>query len=336
MICVFFNIGCRLNKNSGAAIGDKPALVVFIDSSDASRSIIKDDTDGFFAQISALEMSIQMKNAAIAVDRNSAIKKFSNFLRTQVSNWTYSEKAEIYDIFAKVKEVCDKVNPRIFPGDIRLIKIKTNHYGNDVYYTRDHNIFIPENILPIEVPSRQLPVMLHEIFHLLSRYNPELKHDLYKLIGFRKADKPVKLNNQLQKILLTNPDGVSFQYLIELQTGTKSQLAVPLITSKLKTFNPSVPSFFDYLNFDLYELKDMGKYYEAQTDVKGSTTIQLNNTPAFFSKIKDNTQYIIHPDEIIADNFMLALLAYDSNDYSKFSKEGRVLIEKIIERLQQL
>ena len=162
------------------------------------------------------------------------------------------------------------------------------------------------------------------------------KDRIYEKIGFFKTVKPIKLNPALQKILLTNPDGVSFQYAIELEGGVPGKIAVPLITSKFKNFRPDNPAFFDYLNFDLYELKDMGSYYEVTSDNEGKTTIPLKNTPVFFTKIKDNTQYIIHPDEIMADNFMLALLAYSKGEYGKFSKEGKVLIDNVLERLRKM
>ena len=142
----------------------------------------------------------------------------------------------------------------------------------------------------------------------------------------------MKLNKSLETKLLTNPDGVSYQYVMKLD----SIFAIPLITSKFKSFRTSSPMFFDYLNFDLYKIKDEGSHYIALTDENGNTTISLDETPIFFTKIKDNTQYIIHPDEIMADNFMLALQALDKNEFGKFSKEGKKLIEQVLVILQKM
>ena len=58
----------------------------------------------------------------------------------------------------------------------------------------------------------------------------------------------------------------------------------------------------------------------------------LQNLPDFFKKIGDNTQYIIHPDEIIADNFFMMTLAtqeIDGFDMGKFSAKGKVLIREV-------
>jgi len=334
MVSAFF--GCRLKKESQATGKNIPALITFLDSTKASEAIILDDIDGFYDQISEVEIQIQMKRIEPFKNRSEALSEYKKFISSEVTDWKTEEMNAMLRLFQQVKSMCDTLSPRIFPGGMRLIKVKTNHYGNDVYYTRGKNILIPENIFPLEDESRQLPVMIHEVFHILSRYNMELKHDLYDKIGFFKTLKPIKLNPALQKILLTNPDGVSFQYAMELEEGVPGKLAVPLITSKFKNFRPDNPAFFDYLNFDLYELKDMGSYFEVVSDDFGKTTIPLKNTPVFFTKIKDNTQYIIHPDEIMADNFMLALLAYDKGEYGKFSKDGKTLIDLVIARLKNM
>ncbi|MEY3421126.1 MAG: hypothetical protein RIR48_1415, partial [Bacteroidota bacterium] len=68
----------------------------------------------------------------------------------------------------------------------------------------------------------------------------------------------------------------------------------------------------------------------------GNTTIPLKKTPIFFTKIKDNTQYIIHPDEIMADNFMLAVLAFSNNEFDRFSENGASLLFDLLRVLQRI
>jgi hypothetical protein len=320
---------CRLNRETKSIPISKPSMITLLDSVQASKAVIADDIDGLYDQISQVEIEIQMKRTTPFKNRNEALLAYKKFIATEVSSWKESEREAMVGIFEKVKALCDTISPRIFPGGMRLIKVKTNHFGENVYYTNGRNIFIPENIFPIENEEREISVMVHEVFHILSRYEPALRHQLYRLIGFEKANKPIKLNQPLQEKLLTNPDGVSYQYFIALD----SVKAVPLITSRYGTYRETSPHFFDYLNFDLYQLKDKGTHYEAQSDESGKTLLELQKTPMFFKKIKDNTQYIIHPDEIMADNFMLALQANQKNDFSKFSKDGRVLIEQILDIL---
>lgn len=328
-------VGCRSNKEVKTEIisEGKPALIGFVDSLSASSVIISSDIDGFFEQLSIIDMAIQMKKSIVSQDKSKVLAQYKSFLATEVSNWTEEEKVIMLDVFARAKEICDKVSPRIFPGDMKLIKVKTNHYGKDVYYTRGKHILIPENIFSSFDMEKQLPVMLHEIFHVFSRYNAPIREELYAMIGFKKSDKKVVLSDALKRILLTNPDGVSLNYVIKLEDQKDTISAIPVITSKFTEFRDSNPYFFGYLNFDLYGLSDKGDYYYVESNAAGKTLVNLQKTPSFFTKIKDNTQYIIHPDEIMADNFMLALLAKENDDFKKFSPTGKQLIDQVLEKL---
>jgi hypothetical protein len=52
--------------------------------------------------------------------------------------------------------------------------------------------------------------------------------------------------------------------------------------------------------------------------------------PNFFEKITSNTDYIIHPDEIIADNFMYLMMREKKNGLIRsFSKDGTELLRNI-------
>lgn len=334
---ILCTLSCKSNKQNGPTQLDvKPGIISFVDSAAASTAIINEDIDGYFDQLSVAEMQIQMKKNFPNQKKEDVKKAYLTFLKKQVSDWTTDEKLKMQQLFKSVKSLCDTLSPRIFPGGMKLIKVKTNHFGNDVYYTSGKNIMIPENIFNDFSPERQLPVMIHETFHILSRYNSSLRNELYSYIGFQKAEKPIQLNASLEAVLLNNPDGVSYQYAIDLEKDGSMIKAIPLITSKSLNYDTKRPNFFDYLQFDLYSLDDKGSHYVAKSTTTGETLLPLQSTPNFFTKIKDNTQYIIHPDEIMADNFMLALLAYDKNEYGKFSKDGKILIQKILDKLKTL
>lgn len=341
LVIVSFLISCKSNKKTSVDHDHEthsgiPALVTFLDKSQASEAVINDDTDSLFAKINTAEIQIQMKENFDGMSEADMRKKYIAFLKTQVSDWTNEEKIDMLEIMQEVKDMCDALSPRIFPGAIRLIKMKTKAYGNDVYFTRGHNIIIPENIFPIRDKKRISDVMLHEVFHIISRYNEPLRNDLYKLIGFEKMDKPVVVNDLLKVMRYCNPDGMSVQYATQINDEKGSLWVVPFITSKYGKFRPEKPNYFDYLNFELFKIVDYGTHYMMLCDVMGKTVTPLESLPGYFTNIKDNTQYIIHPDEIMADNFMLALLAVKQNDFSKFSPEGKNLINQVIARLQNL
>ena len=62
----------------------------------------------------------------------------------------------------------------------------------------------------------------------------------------------------------------------------------------------------------------------------------MANVPDFFRQITDNTGYIIHPDEIIADNFVFVMLNQQEDGLKKeFSEDGTALLKKIKEVLSE-
>lgn len=333
LVLIFFVVGvsCKSLHNSQDR-DNRPAIVTFPDSIQASKLIVGEDIEGFFSEVRPLERQIQLKET----DKEISIEEFKEYLSTQVSNWTIEEKTALFEMVENVKKLCDTLSPRLFPADLRLIKIKTNHYGPDVYYTKGKNIYIPENIFKNFSKTIHFPILVHELFHIISRYDPELRHDLYGYIGYKIADKPVELNSFLNERKLTNPDAVSHHYYINLTYEGKDYKSIPMISSRWGQYKDSHKSFFDYLSFDMYELLEVGENYVAVTHEDGQTTLPSGAMESLFEQIKDNTQYIIHPEEIIADNFMLALIAYSKGDYSKFSPKGKELIDRIIMRLKQL
>ncbi len=81
--------------------------------------------------------------------------------------------------------------------------------------------------------------------------------------------------------------------------------AMPIIFSKYLNFMPNKTDFFDYLEFALFEVADG----EVQVTRNGESTVRIKNVTKFYEQIGTNTQYIIHPDEVLADNFVIMCLA---------------------------
>ena len=306
--------------------------IVFLDSIAASKAIIIDESDGFFDKIMPLEMSIQMKKEQVSEDRMEVLQEYKDFLQADVENFTKVESDFVNGIMKEAFQLCNSINLDIFPKKMRLIKTKGKHYGNSVYYTREDMIVIPENELQAGNKVGFLRVMLHEIFHIYSRYNPEKRHELYALVGFKPIEARPILPTALQNRLLFNPDGINFNYTMDLKNKDGEMIKVmPIIVSAKDAFSKKNAAFFDYVKFDLFQLEyNQNNSFSVLTDERGFSTLNLAELPDFFNQIKDNTQYIIHPDEILADNFMYVMLAQkEDGEFSGYSDEGTVLLEEI-------
>ncbi len=316
----------QINPALSATLSEK---YTFLDSTEAGNAIVVDSTEGFFEHISMLDMQIQGRSLNGCSDKASCREAYHEFLKTDVASFSDAEKVFLSAVMDSAVQAVKTLNPRLMNYPIYLGKLKGQHYGDGVYFTRDKAIYIPQNELNEANFDKVYAVMLHEIFHIISRYDTPLRDACYAEIGFQKRDKDIRYPSQLAERILTNPDGVTDDYYIVLKDGDKEIKATPIIISNSPKYLENRTSFFEYLQFDLYELKESDGTLEVQANKDGYTLLSPSLMASFFESIKDNTQYIIHPDEILADNFMLAVIAKSTNDYSKFSEEGLDLLKRI-------
>ncbi|MFZ4544874.1 MAG: hypothetical protein ACOYOA_12550 [Saprospiraceae bacterium] len=313
---------------------DKTHSIVLCDSVKASELIITDNTDQIFDKITVTDMLVQMKrNFGPEYQTKDIFDAYVTFLQRDVTNFTPDEMVYVVSAMKEAKRLCDAVSPNIFPPVQQMIKTRSLNYGDGVYYTRENCILIPANVLKKQNKEDFLSVMIHEIFHVYSRQNPLMRQKLYELIGFRhlEANAALEISEPLKSRILLNPDGTDYRYYINLKLSDEQEIkAIPIIYSKSPMFNPKMPAFFNYLTFEMFEIKPINRGYVVATNKEGGSTLNLKDIPDFSRQIRDNTNYIIHPDEILADNFMFLMLSKkDETGISKFSTQGKDLIRQI-------
>ncbi len=283
--------------------------VLFLDSLRASAFITEDPMEGFFEQITKLDMQIQLQHSTLS-SREGTLKDYKDLLRRDVAAFTTKEKELLARVWQRAYEDVNSIQTGLFPDSILLMKTLAQHYGPGVYYTRGKGIIIPENELLSNNEDGLYDVMLHELFHIWSRLHPEKRRQLYSLIGFRKlpvSPKELEMNDALRTRILLNPDGIDYSYTIQLIKKNGHLVdAIPIILSNRSTYAPDQPGFFGYLSFQLFPIeKTPDDKYLVISTADGQAPEDLIEGSNFHSIIKDNTGYIIHPDEIMADNFVL-------------------------------
>lgn len=309
--------------------------IVFLDSVAATKAIVKDEVEHFFEYIQVTDMSIQLKrNFPEGTDRSVVLEAYKDFLQEDVADFNKDEIEFVQEVWNEAYRLSNLVNSSIFPKEIKLIKTHANHYGASVYYTRENCIVIPKYAMEAQNRDAFLSTMLHELFHIYSRYNPENRKALYQLIGFSKIGDPNSLSmvDSLKRRILLNPDGINYAYAITLQDkDDKDFFAIPLIVSNEFEYKPSRPLFFDYLAFNLYKIQPpYSRLIKVISSNAGDPTIGYRSIPSFFTQIRDNTGYIIHPDEIMADNFTYVCFSKDDPTFhNRFSNPGKQLLKDI-------
>lgn len=313
--CFLFLFACKtpsgtagkVDENGNLSLSKNGHKIVFADKTLGQATIIKDEVDGYFENIQELDMKIQM-NSTSRGDKATLLKDYKLHLQNSVMEWSDLEKSFVGNVMEKAFELVNAINPGIFPKEIIMVKSNMNHYGEGVFYTRENSIVIPLNTVQNQDSADFLKTMIHEVFHIYARYEPEVKRKLYERIGYRKVEAPV-IPEILKKRILLNPDGVDYNYAIRIKRKSTEQeiTAMPIIFSKYLSFMPNKTGFFNYLEFSLFEVADG----EIQVTKNGESTVRIKNVTEFYEQIGTNTQYIIHPDEVLADNFVIMCLSND-------------------------
>ena len=332
ILLLFATISTKAQQASKTVELAPGKVMILLSKEEAGNYITQDELEGFFENIRPIDMAVQMKKPLEEdTDREALVKSFKDYLKTETMDFSPKEMQQTVATMLEAFQLCNKINAHIFPDTLRLIKINTDHYGPSVYYTREADIMIPADALAAGDQEAFLSVMLHELFHVYSRLNLTQKKELYKLIGFEPIQELI-FPPAMDKRVLLNPDGVDMRWKIELQLSPEKVIsAIPAIISNENNFMSSKPAFFGYLQFALFEvnMKSEG-VYEVVANKAGFSTLPPNIFGAYFQKIQDNTQYIIHPDEIMADNFViLALKEKYPKTYEGLSDGGKQLLSDI-------
>jgi hypothetical protein len=312
--------------------------VQLLDSVSASKAIVRDDLEKFFDKITAVDCAIQMKKTFPEnAKRDEVVAEYLGFLQRDVSTFTKEESEFIVKAMNEAFQLCSKVNKTFFPDEILLIKSHGLAYGEDTYYTRENCIIIPKQALAKRNYDEFLKVMLHEISHVVTRTHPSVKTQLYALIGFKKMVSALTINDSLKRRLLTNPDGIALDWATTFTASDNQSIYVlPLIYATNTVWLPTNPDFFNNMGFNYYEIapaadaksfavQTIGDEQKSTLDTKGINTLFQQNY---------NTGYIIHPDEIIADNFSILMISEKNKaNLAAFTEGGQELLRKMREVL---
>jgi len=191
-----------------------------------------------------------------------------------------------------------------FPERVLIVKTSGDEEGGAAY-TRGTAIMLPAKVLgsPTAVLRR---LVCHELFHVLSRSRPALREKLYDSIGFRPCG-DVVLPGDLEDRRITNPDAPRFDHAIRLTLDGVERWMVPVLWSRTADYDAAAgKAFFDTMEFRLLAVRLEGEPPRAVPEVDDAgepIMAKPEGVEGFFEQVGRNTGYLIHPEEILADNF---------------------------------
>lgn len=306
-------MGCGSNRALPYRIADREEAVKLYLSNES-----------YFARLTQNDVQFRTQ------DKNGTVDTLKSFGAAQMLDFSEEEKELLREAMDEIEELLREKNIRLpAVGEIVFIKsTQKEEGGRDVYspsaYTHGTQIYLNNYVLLLlstgtKNHARGVAVLVHELFHCLSRSDPAFREEMYGLLGFRIADGDYTLPAAIADKLISNPDVEHHDATAEFTIrGEKKECY--LATVSTRPFEQPGELLGSYLEIVLVSVDGDGIYFpkdaEDFRDVMGS-----------------NTDYVIDPEECLAENFSFALTYGENNPKAPYKTPEliRAILEAVTE-----
>lgn len=285
------------NPPATPEVPDAPdSIFTFVFATPEEGAAYLGTSDTFTQEMSPLDRGLRLGREGVSE------AELLEYVSKQTLAWTPAETKKLSGVAQTLSKSLKGLQYPL-PDEVWLIKT-TGEDELDSAYTRRNAVIFPESYLaaPQEL---LLPLLAHELFHVLSRTAaPAARDALYEIIGFTRCE-GFEYPAELAEIKLTNPDGVDMDHTISTSVGdVLPVLFVPGEVDLSEKKNPGQLLGEGTLQFKMIAVDDSCAALEENGE---PSLYDVGELDGFFEQVGKNTDYIIHPDEILADNFAFLL-----------------------------
>lgn len=245
-------------------------------------------------------------------------ERFADAMRETALGWTQPEQEGLAPVLARLHRFISPMRWKS-PSPILLVKA-ADKLMDGFPHTRGNAIVLQESMLreALSQPDVLAYLLSHEAFHVLSRANPALREELYRAIGFQ-ACAAVDMPPALASLRLTNPDAPENRHAITVRRSGHSVEVLPFVHFFSETIDPRAGFGGQMRTSWLLVDRQHGRC--KVVDERPA----LGELEGLYEQVGRNTGYMIHPEEILADNFALL-----------FGKPEKVESPEILERIRKI
>ncbi len=300
---LFFTLLClTLLLNAAVCFAEGGAFSYrFADAEEAAELLLSNR--GYYDNLSQNDLNYRMQKLGATLEELEA------FAAQQTLDWTDEEKASIETAMAAIEQVCEERGYTLPQTDGIIFAKTTMHEECDASaYTHGTQIYLGERLLRyglFEEPSAQAffrEIVAHELFHCLTRNHPDFRTDMYGILGFTVVDEDYEFAPNIKELIISNPDvGHHNSYASFEINGEMKDCAVIFTTAS--PFEQPGDNFFDGMVTGLVPVDDLSVMYTS------------DDAENFLNVFGMNTDYVIDPEETMADNFAYTIVYGMERDY---------------------
>ncbi|MEZ6092431.1 MAG: hypothetical protein R3C05_31380 [Pirellulaceae bacterium] len=252
--------------------------------------------DAFIERLTRFDLQSRLQT-----EREVTSLDYRTELIAGIQPWTESLKEQV---LSPLRTLSERIVPLRLPLPEEILLVCTNGQGEaGAPHTRGNAIILPQKRISSS-PDVMLRLLAHELFHVVSRHDATLRDALYREIGFHRCQE-IEVPDEWKDRRITNPDAPIVEHFIEVAINDRVVPVAPILFSRIPVYNTrhSEP-FFKYLDLRFVELKKTSEGCQVALDGEGKMiSYAAKELPDFLDQVGTNTNYIIHPEEILADNF---------------------------------
>jgi hypothetical protein len=273
---------------------------VFATAADGAR--ILSTEDAFVRAMSPFDRS-----ARLEVDRPVPVAEYLAFVAKQTRDWTPAERTKVSDALAEFRRRTTALALDLkYPARVSFVKTTGREEGGAAY-CRGPVVVLTESELA-SPPEKLRTLVFHELFHVERTHDPGRRRELYRIVGFDVCPE-IALPASLRDRKITNPDAFTIDSFIRVRDAAGAKVPVtPVLYARGEKWDPKAGGpFFRQMVFSLLVLEEEGggKLRPAASAAGEPRVLDPSSTPDYLEQIGRNTEYVIHPEEILADNFAL-------------------------------
>lgn len=241
---------------------------------------------------------------------DATLEELEAFTAEQTRDFTEAEKAAIDKAMQEVEDICQTRGYKLPTTDgIVFAKTTMQEECGAGAYTHGTQIYMGESYMNVAVSGVEdleqvfREMVIHELFHCLTRNHSDFRADMYGILGFTVVDEDYDFPQAIRDVIISNPDVEHHNSYAAFDIdGEQRDCAVIFTTTQ--PFEKPGDSFFNGMVTGLVPVDDLGTMYTSE------------DAANFRDVFGNNTDYVIDPEETLADNFSYTLLyGLDGRDY---------------------
>lgn len=269
------------------------STAVFADAEQGAELL--STADEFTRELSPFDRQARMRVAEVP-----DAAEFLAFIGKSAIDWPVDERRLLEESWTRVTARLKELGVALPDGDIPLVRTDGTEDTGAAYTRGRYIVFHPGTVND----GKHLDGLLaHELFHVISRHDPVLRDRLYAVIGFEPCGK-VAFPESIAGRKMTNPDAPFNQHSIGVEIGGEPARVVPILVAARAFDHESDDDLLSYLRLQFLVIEKRGERWVAGVDGDGDPKLVSRfRLKKFSEQIGRNTGYIIHPEEILAENF---------------------------------